>query len=144
MAQKVSGIAGMPWTCIVVDERLQRTQNADEFHIDSAFNRLYVMLFFMSILVFLLAFSYKRKFNATDLGVDISDDAAVIARMQKVCACALHVSASLRLCFQILEPSCRLLPKEQRISLAAKYLVDAKEGIDVFGLVCAVHMRMHH
>ena len=85
MAQKVSGVPGLSWTCIIVDERSQRGYS-HAFSISSANNRLYVGLFFLSFLMFLLGFSYKRKFKATEFGVGDYEDVELMVRMQKVFA----------------------------------------------------------
>ena len=85
MAQKVSGIAGMSWICIIVDKR---TQNEDA-HIDRANNDMYIKGFVLTFLVclfFMGVFSYKRKFHAPKHDVSGVDDTDGIARMQKVFA----------------------------------------------------------
>ena len=84
IAKKVSGIPGVSWTCVIVDDQIHKIHNEDEFSIDSAFNRLYALLFFLTFLMFLLAFSYKRQFKATELKVGECQDVDVNVRMQKV------------------------------------------------------------
>ena len=58
------------------------------YNMDSAFNRLYILLFLLSFLVFLLAFSYERKFKAVKFEIGDCEDASVLAKMQKVLAAA--------------------------------------------------------
>ena len=119
MAQKVSGIAGMSWICIIVDKR---TQNEDA-HIDRANSDMYVKGFVLTFLVCLF-FTYssnaylKHKFHAPKHDVSGVDDTDGIARMQKVFAAfpAMWRCVSL----QILEPACQKLGKEERIFLAVR------------------------
>ena len=56
------------------------------YDMDSAFHRLYILLFLLSFLVFLLALSYKRKFKAVEFEIGDCEDASVLATMQKVLA----------------------------------------------------------
>ena len=85
MAQKVSGITGVSWTCVIVNQRTQRaTEDLATFSIDEANSRLYTMAFSLATVIYLLAFSYKREFKATDVGVGVYEDTDVIERMQKV------------------------------------------------------------
>ena len=53
-------------------------------------SNLYVGIFMLSFLIFLLTFSYRRKFKATEVGVGDYEDKELMATMQKVFP-ALHV-----------------------------------------------------